>query len=141
MHSLTLKELKRIQAIQGTAIERIEKEKPTPLPENRVGSYDFLTRSKSGTVGFEVMTRPTKGKLKEKLRYRALVDKYVFVIPFNALGIYRKRKKRGYSVKARPKYFPKEFHDLGLRAWLLDTTNEKFTKKGAFHRIFNVKEK
>jgi len=87
------------------------------------------------------MTRPTKGKLKEKLRYRAMVDKYIFVMPSNALGIYRKTKKKGYSRKTRPKYFPKEFKDTGLRAWLLDARKEKFTKKGAFHEIFNVKEK
>ncbi len=140
MHALTLKELKRLRAVEDSGM-LIEAEKPVILPRHRLGSYDYFTESNNTTIGFEVMTRPTKGKLKEKLRYKAMVDRYVFVMPSTALGIYKKKKKRGLSSKVRPKFFPNEFNDLKLKAWLLDARKEKFTKKGVFRKIFNVREK
>jgi len=138
MHSLTLRELREMHADGGPAACRIEAEKQTVLPSRRIGSYDFLVKTGSGAIGVEVMTRPTKGKLKEKLRYRHNVDSYVFVLPANSLGLYRKKPKKGFHTRARPRRFPKEFNDSGIRAWLLDAGKEKFTEKGAFAKIFNV---
>ena len=127
-----------MQGEQGIAIGRIEAEKQTVLPRQRIGSYDFLVETSGGVIGIEVMTRPTKGKLKEKLRYRSNVDSYVFVLPANSLGLYRKKPKKGFRTRARPRRFPKEFSDSNIRVWLLDAEVERFTEKGAFSKIFNV---
>lgn len=140
MHYLTLKELKKMNSEKTLIINCIEEEKQTVLPRERIGAYDFLVGSDKGVIGIEVMTRPTKGKLKEKLRYKNNVGCFVFVLPSNSLGLYRKKPKKGFSRKARPKFFPGEFNDREIRVWLLDAKQEKFTEKGAFAQIFNVRK-
>ncbi|MEM0360752.1 MAG: hypothetical protein QXK06_05460 [Candidatus Diapherotrites archaeon] len=137
MHFLTLKELKRLER-ETNNIHWIKEEKKTLLPLKRTGSYDFLIESSEGLTGFEVMTRPTKGKLKEKLRYKGKVNVFVFVLPSNSLGLYRKPQKNGLHCTAKPKFFPKEFFEPSLQAWLLDAKTGRFTEKGAFFKIFNV---
>ena len=138
MHCLTLKELKRMDSEKAISHASIEEEKQTVLPEQRTGSYDFLVETGNRSIGIEVMTRPTKGKMKEKLRYKSNVDCYIFVLPAHSLGLYRKTQKKGFPRKARPKFFPKEFNGPEIRAWLLDAAGERFTEKCAFSKIFNV---
>ena len=130
-------ELKKMSS--GPPAEKgIEAEKETVLPGDRTGSYDFYLEFGGRATGIEVLARPSKGKLKEKLRYRENVDSYIFVLPEECLGFYRKEEKRGLASRVRKKSFPKEFSDPGLKAWLLDARGEKFTLKGAFAQIFNV---
>ncbi|MCX6802215.1 MAG: hypothetical protein NT067_03810 [Candidatus Diapherotrites archaeon] len=138
MHRLTLKELERMGREKDLVIGSIEEEKRTMLPLERKGSYDFLVESGKGLIGIEVMTRPTKGKLKEKLRYKGSVDLFVFVLSSNCLGLYRKTQKHGLPCRARPKFFPADFRPDEIMVWLLDATRGQFTEKGAFAEIFNV---
>lgn len=138
MHRLTLRELKRMGREKDLVIGSIEEEKHTMLPLKRVGSYDFLVESGKGPIGIEVMTRPTKGKLKEKLRYKGKVSVFVFVLPSNSLGLYRKTQNHGLPRQARPKFFPCDFRSDEIEVWLLDAASGQFTEKGTFAEIFNV---
>ncbi|MFH1235257.1 MAG: hypothetical protein V1493_06610 [Candidatus Diapherotrites archaeon] len=138
MHRLTLRELRRMGREKDLVIGSIEEEKRTMLPLKRVGSYDFLVESGKGIIGIEVMTRPTKGKLKEKLRYKGKVEIFVFVLPSNSLGFYRKTPSHGLPRRARPKFFPSDFRSDEIEVWLLDAKLGQFTEKGAFAEIFHV---
>lgn len=141
MHFLTFLELKKMHATGSESIARILPEKEVELKKSkvRIGRFDFFVEKANGkSIGFEVLTRPSKGKMKEKLPYSKEVDEFVFVIPEHFLDFYKKREKNGMHDSVRKKFLPKEFSDKKLFVWILDTENHKFTKKGLFSQIFNT---
>jgi hypothetical protein len=142
MHLLVRHELNRMHLSRDLKIELIAPEKPVLLEKNsreRQGRFDFLVRAQDRTIGIEVLSRPTKGKLKQKLPYAESVDEFIFVLPENALQLYRKQEKKLMHEQARPLFFPPEFGSGKLRAWLLSMPQGQFVEKSLFSRIFNVK--
>ena len=140
MHLVVFHELNKI-SLSDRKIEEICPEK-TVLLEKRgkecVGRFDFLVREKDKTVGIEVLGRPTKGKMKQKLAYAESVDEFIFAIPENSLELYRKHKKLMHE-QARPSFFPEEFNNKKLKTWLIDLPRGKISEKGCINKFFNVK--
>lgn len=140
MHFYTMHELRK-DSLLGKRIAHIAPEQGVLIDKKgqRAGKFDFLVRLEgNGLAGFEVLTRPTKGKLKAKLPYAQSVDEFIFVLPEGALDFYRKRAGKPFKVHARPKSFPAEFSDQKLRAWLFDVKARKFSEKGRFSEVFNT---
>jgi hypothetical protein len=140
MHLVVLHELNRMRFVQQLSIENIVAEKRVLLEKNgrpRMGRFDFFVRTKNTTIGIEVLSRPTKGKMKEKLAYAKKVDKFIFVLPANSLQLYKKSKKR-FHEQARLLSFPPEFNSGKLYAWLLALPEGTLTEKKRFNRLFNV---
>ncbi len=133
MHLCTLQELER-----DPEIKKISQEEETFLENNSIGAYDFFAKTGNGTIGIEVMTRPTKGKLKEKLRYKKNVDCFIFVIPKQRLCFYEKEPINIFPRKTRKKYFPKDFADPNLMVWIYNMETGKIEKKERFSKAFNV---
>ncbi|MFH1256642.1 MAG: hypothetical protein V1494_05105 [Candidatus Diapherotrites archaeon] len=143
LHSRTLNELENTAFLDGE-IERVFAEKKVLLePEKfsqREGRFDFLAETKNGKlIGFEVLTRPSKHKLEKKLAYSKSVDEFVFVLPSEAMGFYRKPKQRVFNRCCRQKFFGKSFADKKLKAWIYSLGEKRFTEKAAFSEVFNVK--
>ncbi len=141
MHFFTLHELKKMHALNMLRLKSIEAEKDVILEKKglRKGSFDFLVEAKNGkTIGFEVLTRPSKGKMKQKLAYAKNVDEFVFVIPEHFLEAYKKHAKNGHRFSTRPKFLPKEFAGEKLLVWIFDVESLKFTQKATFQQLFNV---
>ncbi len=143
MHESTLREIKTTYL--GDHFGFVREELPvmleplTPLGVERKGSFDFVFEASAGErIGFEVLTRPSCGKLKKKLCYACKVDRYVFVLPHTSLGLYRKRKHGLFRAVVKQKSFPKEFSRPNLFAWMLDFERGVFLEKGLFSRLFNV---
>lgn len=142
MHLVVLHELNKMNLLGQTKIQSIAPEKTVLLEKNGKecqGRFDFLVKTKSKLIGIEVITRPTKGKLKEKLPYTESVDEFVFVLPENSMQLYRKRSKKIMKELARASSFPKEFNNPKLFAWLLEMPKGKIREKARFNRLFNVK--
>jgi len=142
MHLLVLHELNKMHVNQHFNIEKIFPEKTVLLEKRgreRLGRFDFLVRTKDKTIGIEVLSRPTKGKLREKLPYAESVDEFIFVLPENSLLLYRKPFKRLMHEQARSLSFPNEFNSEKLQAWLITMPQGQFTEKKRFSKVFNVK--
>ncbi len=107
----------------------------------REGRFDFLVLARDGkTLGFEVLSRPTHGKLKEKLSYAREVDEFVFVLPKESMVFYRKRQKKPFKAFAREKFVCNDFAETRIKAWLADAKNGLIEEKGAFCELFNVSQ-
>jgi len=104
----------------------------------RKGRFDFLVQTKDKTIGIEVLTRPSQGKMKEKLAYANEVDEFIFVIPSQSMGLYRKHKTNGLKSIAHKKFLDKEFNEPKLRVWMIDCSQGKIEEKGPFSKIFEV---
>jgi len=142
MHLLVFHELNRMRVKGQEKIISIQPEKTVLLEKDgveRQGRFDFLVLAKDKTLGIEVLTRPSQGKLREKLAYAKEVDQFVFALPENSLGLYRKKKANGLKRIAPKKFLSKEFSDQKLQAWLVDCRQGKITEKGSFEKIFEVK--
>lgn len=144
MHKLTLEEIKKCYSNPSLCFVKPEQTVILePLRENgveRKGRFDFLAETgRHETIGFEVLTRPSKGKMKKKLAYSNEVQKFVFVLPASSLLFYRKPKSKVFIKKAKLHYLPKEFNSAKLYAWILDLKEKRFTEKGQFSKVFNVK--
>jgi len=143
MHKLTLEEIKKCYSNPSLCFVKPEQTVILePLRENgveRKGRFDFLVETgRHETIGFEVLTRPSKGKMKRKLSYSNEVQKFVFVLPAGALALYKRQKKKPF-VKALPKNcFPKQFNSPSIYAWLLDVKEKKFSEKAELSKLFNV---
>lgn len=136
MHFFTLQEIK-----QARDFEFFSLKEEKPLSEHiPIGAFDFFLETTDGKkIGFEILTRPSKGKLKRKLEiYFHNVDEFVFVLPSNSLKFYQKQSKKGLHVITAQKKFPKEFSSKKLKVWLFDLETKQFTKKDTFNKIFNV---
>lgn len=143
MHELTFQELNKIRIAGHGSVKEISPEKDITISKNgklREGSFDFLLIIGTKRIGIEILTRPSKGKLKQKLFYADEVDEFIFVLPENSLNFYKILKGRPFNNWKKINYFGKEFSSDFLKVWLLDSENEKFTKKDVFRKIFNVKK-
>lgn len=145
MHRCTLQELYKMNSSNQLAIKSIKPEQTVLLDSNsktpRIGRYDFLVECASGKsrfLGIEVLSRPTRGKLRQKLSYTNSVDEFVFVLPENSLGFYRKPKQKVFHKEAKTKSFGKEFASEKLYVWLFDQAAKSFKEKGRFAELFNV---
>lgn len=106
------------------------------------GKFDFLVQThEKKLVGVEVLTRPTHGKLRQKLAYAKKTDEFIFVLLHNSLGFYRKKEKNGLSSSTRKKFLSPEFASEKIFAWLFDPIEKKFVSKQNFPKEFNVKQK
>ncbi len=145
MHLYTFNELNKMHFSGNLNIKKIQPEQTVLIHSKKnfllsnEGRFDFLVETKTNKlIGMEVLTRPSKGKMKNKLRYAKEADEFIFVLPFNAMEFYRKQKKI-FHKKAKLKFFGKEFSDKNLFVWLLDLKNGIFTEKNTFNKVFNVK--
>ena len=84
-----------------------------------------------------MLSRPTRGKLKEKLAYAKYVDEFIFVLPENSMEFYRRPKTKIFHKNARMNFLGKEFASPALFVWLIDL-RKGFVEKGRLDRIFNV---
>ena len=144
MHELTFQELNRMRLTGHGIVKEISPEKEVIFSKNgkpREGSFDFLLVVGSKTIGIEILTRPSKGKLKQKLFYADEVDEFIFVLPENSLNFYKILDGKPFNNWKKINYFGNEFSSDFLKVWLLDVENEKFTRKDVFRKIFNVKNK
>jgi len=142
MHLLVFHELQRMRVNRELDIEKIMPEKPIVLehsPFPRKGSFDFLVNAGRKNIGIEVLTRPSRKKLLEKLRYAKNVDEFVFAIPKDAFELYKKSCHKGHE-HARQNFFGKEFKSPKIKVWLLDLRDLRVLVKSSFGKIFNVKE-
>ena len=143
MHFITFLELKKMHVSGAESFTQILPEKEVELKKEkpRLGRFDFFAQTSKGkSIGVEVLTRPSKGKMKEKLSYSREVDEFVFVIPEHFLDFYKKHEKNGLHDSVRKKFLPKEFADKKLFVWILDSENHRFTRKGSFSEVFNVNQ-
>lgn len=72
MHLQVFYELNRMRVQRDPEIVSISPEKTVLVEKNgveREGKFDFLVQTGQKTIGIEVLTRPSQGKLKEKLVY------------------------------------------------------------------------
>lgn len=142
MHLAVFHELQRMRVNKNPELLEISPEKTVLLEKQgkeRQGRFDFLVQAKGRAIGIEVLTRPSKGKLKAKLPYASEVDEFIFVLPHDSMEFYRKRKMNGFKRAAPKKFLSSEFSSPKLQAWLLDYSNGKIAEKGAFSRLFEVK--
>lgn len=137
MHYFTLYELKNSKEFDFFSIEA-EKKLAKGMHN---GSYDFFLETvEDKKIGVEILTRPSKGKLKQKLRhYAPETDEFIFVLPSNCLEFYRKNQNNGLHAITRPKCFPKEFASDKIKTWLFDLEKKEFVEKNIFSKIFHVK--
>ncbi|MDO8538607.1 MAG: hypothetical protein Q7S21_07020 [archaeon] len=144
MHFLTIHELHKIHANQEWNIKRIIPEQEVILHKHhslRKGKFDFLVETVDNKIiGFEVLTRPSAGKMKEKLAYANEVDEFVFVLPYNDLEFYQKPRQKVFHKQIRRSSFGKEFNSKKLSAWMLNIPSAHFVLKDKFNKIFNVEK-
>ena len=143
MHLYTKHELHKMHILNKLQIERIIPEQDVLIDREKrktpfKGRYDFLVEAKNGKfIGIEVLSRPTQGKLKEKLAYAKYVDEFIFVLPENSMEFYRRPKTKIFHKNARMNFLGKEFASPALFVWLIDL-RKGFVEKGRLDRIFNV---
>ena len=148
MHLLVWTELQRMRVNGVWPIRRMTQEQTVLLDgghlshrththSDREGKFDFYVETQKKTVGFEVLTRPTKGKILKKMAYGKEVDDFVFILPEDALMPYQKTLPI-HGWKVRPKYLPPEFAQKGLFVWLVDLEERRIAAKKPFTAIYNV---
>ncbi|MFH0970130.1 MAG: hypothetical protein V1776_01575 [Candidatus Diapherotrites archaeon] len=141
MHLLVWTELQRIRVNQVWPITRMTQEQTVLLQGNnhqpKEGKFDFYVETPQKTIGFEVLTRPSKGKILKKMAYRQKVDEFVFVIPKDALLPYQKTSTI-HAWKVRPKFLPEVFGEKGLYAWLIDLGDRQIIQKKPFPFLYNI---
>ena len=118
---------------------KVFKEYATTLSDGKKGAYDFFIIHNGQRIGFEVLSRPTKHKLKRKLRYLKEVDKFIFVMPSTSFSLYR-RSDNAFPSFARPKKFPREFASEKLYVWLCSIKKKRITACAKFSKIFYVED-
>jgi len=147
MHLVTLHELQKMHCRNILELTRIVPEQDVLLENShgkceRCGRFDFLVHAKGGkTIGFEVLSRPTQGKLKEKLSYAKEVDEFVFVLPKETMKIYRKTSNKPFRRIAREKTLCSAFASEKIKAWLLDSRHGTIGEKACFCELFNTEGK
>ncbi len=134
MYKATLEKIKEL------CPEKLFVEYAVSLPNGRKGSYDFLIEHNGTRIGFELMSRPTKGKLKEKLAYLHNVDKYIFVFPMASFELYKRQQINCFTALTRPKFFPEDFSNKKLYVWLCSIDEKRIVTQARFEKIFNVKK-
>lgn len=127
-------DVKKIVPEQTVLLEPLHGNSP------RKGRFDFWVLTRAGkTLGFEILSRPSHGKMKQKLSYAKETDEFVFVLPSTAFEFYRKNQRHGFLVHARKIFFSSEFSFPWLQVWLVNPKSGKIEQKSVFSRIFNTK--
>ncbi len=142
MHLYVLNELHRMRVNCQMPVNSISLEKNVEIEKNGKnvnGSFDFLVNSNARLLGFEVLTRPTQGKMKEKLAYAKNVDEFIFVLPYDSLNFYKKPKTKIFHKQAKLNFFEKDFKNPKIHVWLFDIRTGKFEKE-QFNQMFNVNQ-
>lgn len=140
MHLLTWTELQRMRVNGEWPITRMTSEQTVLLRAAHApkeGKFDFLVETPRKTIGFEVLTRPSKGKMLKKFAYRSEVDQFVFVIPHDTLLPYQ-RTTSNHGWKVRPRYLPASFGEKGLYTWLVDLDAQTIVAKQPFSKLYYV---
>jgi len=141
MHLMVFHELNRMRVQNNPEIVSIAPEKSVLMAKNgveREGKFDFLVQTSQKDIGVEILTRPSQGKMKEKLAYAREVDEFIFVLPNDSMGLYQKKKKNGLKSIVSKKFLEAMFSNPKLKVWLLDY-RKGILKKGLFETVFNVK--
>jgi hypothetical protein len=141
LHLLVFHELHKMRIKKDPEIVSITPEKTVLLEkkgQERAGRFDFLVQAKDRIIGIEVLTRPSKGKLRQKLAYASEVDEFIFVLPETSLGLYRKKNLNGYKRLAPKNFLGKEFNNPKLKIWLVDCQHGRITEKGKFEKVFET---
>lgn len=141
MHLLVFHELNRLRVNHLWPIQTIWAEKSVLLSKNgspRPGRFDFLVETPHKTIGIEVLTRPSPGKLRQKMVYSSEVDEFVFVLPKNSLSNYSKSDKKIAKPIGRTHSLGRQFSVPSLKAWIVDLENGCFVAKTQFDKIFNA---
>ncbi len=145
LHLYTRHELNKMHFFERRLV-RVVAEKATLLPGDqrhaaRKGRFDFFVETFDGKkIGIEVLTRPTEGKLKEKLAYAKDVDEFVFVLPDGSLNTHRKPKGKVFHKQDRSKPLSRVFDRRGLWAWLFDLHDQRFSVKDKFANVYRVEK-
>ena len=143
MHLLTWTEIQRLRVNGVWPITRTSSEQTVLLRNERnasapkEGKFDFLVETPNKTVGFEVLTRPSKGKMLKKFAYMDEVDEFVFVIPHDALLPYQRTEKTS-GWKLRPHLLPSDFAQKGLYVWWIDVDEQRIVAKSPFTKLYYV---
>lgn len=141
MHLLTLNELHRMRVNGVWPITRLVSEQTVLLSAAKhaakEGRFDFYVETPRKTIGFEVLTRPSKGKMLKKFLYRNEVDQFVFVIPHDALLPYQ-RTEKNHGWKVRESKLPPVFGEKNLYVWLVDVDAQRIIAKQPFSKLYNV---
>lgn len=143
MHLYTKHELHKMHFLDKMKIERIIPEQDVLIDREKRklpfrGRYDFLVETRNNKfIGIEVLSRPTQGKLKEKLAYAKYVDEFIFVLPEGSMEFYRKPKTKIFHKHVRMNFLGKEFASPALHVWLIDL-RKGLVEKDVLSRIFNV---
>lgn len=146
-HQITLDELLKKSVQLELQILRIVPEQTVllePLNGNglRAGRFDFLVSTKDNrTIGFEVLLRPTHGKMTKKLAYAKQVDEFVFVLPFDSFSLYRKQSKKGFPALGHKHFFSPSFAKPHIKAWLVNEKTGEIETKKTFSELFHTKSK
>lgn len=69
------------------------------------------------------------------------VDEFIFVLPLNALELYKKKKMNCFKRIISKRFLSTDFSSPKIKVWLLDYVHGLVSKKGPVFEIFNVKQK
>jgi hypothetical protein len=141
LHQIVSHELNRLRLTNEWPITAIIPEKSVLLTKNgspRPGRFDFLVQLRDRTIGFEVLSRPSQGKMRQKLAYASEVDEFVFVLPKESLSLYHKTHSARYRNRVRPNKLGHEFTDPRLSVWVVDIEEGKIVQRGVFSQVFNA---
>ncbi len=144
MHLLTWHEIQRLRITREWDIKKMKAEQTVLVNFARhktpkEGKFDFYVETPKKTIGFEVLTRPSKGKMLRKISYGNEVDEFVFVIPHDSLLPYQlTEKNHGFHV--RSKALPKEFGKKGIYVWLVDLGEQRILVKAPFHKVYYISD-
>ena len=142
MHLLTWNELHRLRVNAEWPIVRMNAEQKVLVNFARqrnpkAGAFDFYVETPRKNIGFEVLTRPSRGKMERKISYGNEVDEFVFVIPHDSLVPYQKTEQpHGFHV--RSKALPPAFGKKGLYVWLVDVGEQRIVKRAPISKIYHV---
>src|SRR3989338_2358947 len=141
MHLYTRHELNKMHLFERRLVNVVA-EKATVLRKERAktprkGRFDFFVETFDGKrMGVEGLTRPSEGKLKEKLAYAVDVEEFVFVLPDGSLNTHRRPTQKVFHKQDRSTPLSPVFNNLKLRVWLFDVKHHQFTVKDKLNKVF-----
>lgn len=142
MHLLTWNELHRLRVNAEWPITKMKAEQKVLVNfagqrNPKAGAFDFYVETPRKSIGFEVLTRPSKGKMLRKISYHNEVDEFVFVIPHDSLLPYQ-RTETAHGFHVRSKALPSEFSRKGLYIWLVDLAEQRIIKRAPISKVYHV---
>ena len=144
MHLITWDEINRLRVNREWEIKKMSMEQTVLVNFKHhkkpvEGKFDFLVETPKKVIGFEVLTRPSKGKIQRKMSYAEEVDQFVFVLPDTAMEKYQKHAKVP-KRRIQGNFLPPLFGNPNLFVWLVDLNEKTIVKKVPFAHIFNVEK-